>query len=216
MDVTFVVVPFGIIDAGRQRAVLRRLPSGVEAVDLRTGQTAWETEMNALPLAIQDDQVLARDFETAPDTLAFLLIDATDGRIMRRTESISLPWWVDTRDAGFALAATTEGKIFVVSWSTRRRYRGGAPPSRGLVEACAAEHSAGHAYVDTSGGITVAKDESVASVEPGIRTEGVPIGTMQYQVTAEAVLEARDTASNRIIWQHALGTAIRKAPPLPQ
>ena len=204
MMASVVTLPYGLADPAAGIGVFRRLPSGIEALDLQTGARVWNSDVDAMPIAVSGDRLLARLFDE--DALVFVILDAATGREHMRTKRVPLPPTVSTRDSDFSLSARGEHGAFVVEWSSAGRYRGGAPPPPEVMRATRESNDGGTLIIDAeSGRISPAAPPRVLSPEPE--------SSMRFELTPDATVIARDAASNRELWRHSLGTPRSIRPP---
>src|SRR5258708_29439787 len=71
--VGMIVLPFGVAAGGI--GVFRRLPSGIDAIDLCDGHRLWTSPEMALPITIGGTRVLARRFWARDSVVALMVFD---------------------------------------------------------------------------------------------------------------------------------------------
>lgn len=117
---------------GGARAFIPVGNHGIVAVDLRAGAIAWRLEAAGIPLAATADRVLILDLQGRLRVNA-----AADGRELAAPIDVGIPAWA-VRDAGspgsIEVDALVTGDTARITWSARRRYRGGAPPPAQVLE----------------------------------------------------------------------------------
>src|SRR5258708_30129346 len=126
-----IVLPFGVAAGGI--GVFRRLPSGIDAIDLCDGHRLWTSPEMALPIAIGGNRVLARLFTHDESVFELIVFDERDGRVVLPSVPIELPYPITTRSPGFTVRADGMAGRFRVQWFAPARYAGGAPPPRPIV-----------------------------------------------------------------------------------
>jgi hypothetical protein len=161
--------------------------------------------------------------------VALALTGAKAGRRLRVSEALPIPAWVEpgaTATAQFQIGAELDGAIVRLHWRARARYRGGAAPSRQVLEQAARDEAASVAVDRSSGKVTplpaspgaeaMAEPQSDAAA-PGV-LEQKTIGARRYELALEAgtenvrtVLRARDAHSGALLWE----ATIDEGPPRP-
>jgi hypothetical protein len=200
-----ISLPFGVADLAAGIGVFRRLPVGIDAVDLSSGRRLWTSPEKALPIAIKGKRVLAKLFTDDANVLELIVLDAGDGRVVARSAPIGLPHPVTTRSPGFTVRADGMDGRFRVQWFAPARYAGGAPPPQAII-----------ASQSDTAGIFEIDAETAAVVEAGAHAIVAPetaAPSLQLKLTPDYVVVARD-ASGAELWRYPLGQPSAARPPL--
>jgi hypothetical protein len=110
--------------------------TGIDAIDLKTGQVLWHTDDAALPLAISGSQLIAQ-VDVRPNVIQLAAIEK--GRLLRQSDSIEFPDWVSvTPGGGLSFSARLEirGDLAELAWEAHSRYFGGVAPTPEIMERC--------------------------------------------------------------------------------
>ena len=122
--------PKGICDPSAQIGYAGQEDASVVAIDLRTGNTVWNSPDASVPLALSEALLAAGDYtlwKSGQFTIAIL--DPKTGKLRIRSKPIVLgqpP--ITPADPPPLLDADFEKDGLFVRWETSSRYRGGAPP----------------------------------------------------------------------------------------
>jgi hypothetical protein len=202
-----ITLSFGVADTAEGIGVFRRLPSGIDAIDLRDAHRLWTSPEKALPIAISGNFVLARLLADDNSMLELIVLDEHDGRVAVRSEPIELPHPITTGAPGFTVRAEGMNGRFRVQWFAPARYAGGAPPPRSILDS---QSDARRIFeIDPkSGVVSEAGDLAVAAPQ----ASG---SSLQFELTSDYVVIARDT-SGAELWRYALGQSSTTSPPLRQ
>jgi hypothetical protein len=194
-----VQIPLGVADPEGRIGCIALPDPALEAIDLASGQVLWRLDGPLVPLAIANGRVLARREDRLPYVLALEVLDARDGSRIAAPKPIALPRWVDLQDERTSVDAIPAGNSFTVRWSAAPRYRGGAPPSSGMLASMPAAEANGGAFsVDDSSNIAaVDADPPDASGPPG----EARVGSRVLVLTPDAILEARDSTTGEKVWE---------------
>jgi hypothetical protein len=224
--------PRGVADPVARRAFVRPPGGGLLALDLSRGEEVWRTTEPLRPLIAWGDRLVA--LGTAPGGLRVVVLDASSGRERCASRAVSLPEWAEVSLEGspdFVVGAEAEGAAVVLRWSARARYRGGAPPTRGI-EASSRRDAGGAFRVDLSTcaveelpAAEAAKETLAASrrAQPSSDPEVLEqheIEGRRFQLvsrrsaegTVRFVLRAQDTATGRTEWEVAIGEGAPSRP----
>ena len=122
----FEMSPGVIVDPERQTAYLMLPGGGIHAVDLRSGETLWESAVAAKPLLLHDDLLYAQaEPKGGAGALHIVSLKAKSGEAAGFAVALELPDGVsasvehDGRDSFAATARMQDGAMFV-SWSFSR------------------------------------------------------------------------------------------------
>jgi hypothetical protein len=221
-----------VADPVGRRAFVRAPGDGLLALDLARGEEVWRTTEPLRPLIARADRLVA--VRAVPGGLRVVVLDANSGRETCASPTVTLPEWAEVSREGspdFVVSAEAEGAAVVLRWSARARYRGGAPPARGI-EAASRRDARGAFRVDLS---TCAVEELPAaeaaketlaasrggqpSTDPEV-LEQHEIEGRRFQLvsrrsaegTVRFVLRAQDTATGRTEWEVAIGEGAPSRP----
>lgn len=125
--------------------------SGIDALELLSGQVIWQSEITARPVMATENRLAAlRTVPGKTNALQVVVLDREDhGKLLLESESILFPDWVSAgivSGGSFRYETGTEGDDLLVEWEARANYRGGAHPTR-RIELQATEAASGIARV---------------------------------------------------------------------
>lgn len=205
--------PLGVADADHGVACISRYDGGVEMLRLADGGTVWKWEAGFAPLAMARTRVLVRTPHRVESVLALAILDAQEGSPAASLDVV-LPHGIETRRRDFAVRATVTEQEFILRWSQRRRYGGGAYPSVGVLrEMGVGEITAGTLGIDIASGTVRQEPAAGEDVSPLPPPRSVRIGSAIYELTDDLALEARDAESRTLRWRRELGSTMREPPP---
>jgi len=152
-----VPLPLGITDQDGRTGYFAAGLETIEAVNLADGSLLWQTDALLRPL-IAFEQRLAAQAASVPrkaNTLRIVLLNVKrNGKQILASDPALLPDWVDclaSEPEIFQYRVRLEGREMVLAWEAHRRYSGGAPPPRQVVEQ-AARDASGEVRVDLETG----------------------------------------------------------------
>ena len=207
-----IAFPLGVADPDRGVACIGRYDGGVEMLRLSDGGTVWMQTAAVAPIAIAPTRVLVRTAHRIESVLALALLDARDGS-PARSPDVVLPHGIDTRRRDFAIRATVTEREFLIRWSQRRRYGGGAYASAEILQQMrVGEVDAGIIRIDIESG-TVWQEKKAEEIDPQPPARSVQIGDEVYELTDDLALKARDAASGVVRWRRELAPAVIESPP---
>jgi hypothetical protein len=208
-----VAFPRGIADA-EGRACVRDRASRLVAIDLENGRVLWRTSEPLRPLLIAHDEVIALR-ETTPSACVALPLDGgSAGTPQWVSDALPLPAWAFTEGAQLEIAAEMRGMTIELHWRARARYRGGAAPSRAILEQ-AARDAEGTLAVDRSSGKVTPVSDSAGNVPAADFLEEQRIGARSYRLVAEnarTALRAADAGSGALLWEAILDEGPSRGP----
>ena len=115
--------PGGVVDAGWGRAYVTSATGEVDAVDLKTGKRLWSSAEAGVPVLVTGERLYmvagARGEEAANEVHIVALDLGKGGKVISRSEGISLPEWCGILpEAGrtFVVTGKLEGEGLTVSW----------------------------------------------------------------------------------------------------
>jgi hypothetical protein len=229
--------PHGVADEGGRVGFVLGRAGTITAIDLETGRVLWTTKDLARPLLVCGERLLAYQ-SLAPNTLQVVALDVSDdGALTKVSDPVTFPDWVnidpeDTRE--FSLAATADDHFLVLAWEAHAYYRGGAPPSRQVIEH-ARKDAAGIARVELdTGKVAMLPSEPRPKAPPPFLPTPAPplpeaaigehcqIGPYVYGLTEEqsdqsrrrSMLKKWQVGSGKLVWELDLGEwRTTRAPP---
>jgi hypothetical protein len=151
-----VRLPGGVADPAGRMGFFPGTAGGIDAVDLKTGRSAWTSREASQPLLATRDQLaaLAPDART-PSQVRIVLFDvASKGKVARRSSPVVFPEWVRIESGPgrqFTARPSLDGKTLVLRWHAKTWYAGGAPPPPEVVKKAKREAS-GVARIDLESG----------------------------------------------------------------
>lgn len=197
-----VQIPLGVADPEGRTGCIALPDPALEAIDLASGRVLWHVDGPLVPLAIANGRVLARREDRLSYVLALEVLDARDGSRIAAPKPIALPRWVDLQDERTSVDAIVAGSTFTVRWAAEPRYRGGAPPSRGILASLpAVEANRGAFSIDDSS--NVAAIDAAPPDAPG-RLDEARVGSRTLVLTPDAVLVARDGTTGEKVWEKSI------------
>jgi hypothetical protein len=228
--------PQGVADEGERVGFVQRRAGNITAIDLQTGKILWTTTELARPLLVCGERLLAYRL-LAPNVLQIVAaVASADGTLTTVSEPVTFPDWVtidpeDSRE--FSLAATADDHFLLLAWEAHAYYRGGAPPSRQVIEQTRKDTD-GVARVDLATGKVAMlpgepRPKAPTSVLPttaprleGAIGEQCQIGPYIYALTEEhpdesrrrSILKKWQVGSGNLVWELDLGEwRTARAPP---
>jgi hypothetical protein len=159
---------------------------GVEALDVATGKIVWGNK-DAKQIAGASGKVVVAWVaeEKKPNAFRAVLIDATEGKTLAKSDPIALPDWATTEKVGgrsFRIAARAEGdgdKV-TVAWQANAFYFGGAAPTEEIL-AAARKEAVGVVSIDPASGKIAKLDRKPKAEEFGAFTNKA--GDYEFRVT---------------------------------
>jgi outer membrane protein assembly factor BamB len=137
--------PDGVASPDGRLAFIELRTGGVRAIDLRTGDERWTSDVDARPLIVAGDRLIAEDRAASRDNVLQLIALDPDrqGAVDRRLDPIVLPDWVAVADPDqrFDYRVDAAGDDLSIEWSADSHYAGGAPPPASVL---AQAERAGH------------------------------------------------------------------------
>lgn len=196
-----VAFPNGIADAEGRHACVRDRAGHLVAIDLERGSILWRSSEPLRPLLAAPDEAIATT-ESFPAVCVGLRFDGA-GAIGWRSGVLPIPEWAFAGNASLTLAAEMHGATITIRWSARARYRGGAAPSREILEQAARDDHGAFAVDRGAGRVTPAPAPASRPAEPDAILEQ-RIGTRTYTLVPESsgtVLRAADATTGAQLWQ---------------
>jgi hypothetical protein len=228
---SWVVIPGGLADLPGKVAYVASANDGVEAVDLESGQTIWESKDAIKPLALAGDQLVAQGprGQSKINTINLVILDAPSGKVVSNAQPVVLPDWIAV-DGGIGLSfgsvAAMEGNDMVLYWHAERSFAkgvtfaNGTPPTQEAM-AAARKIESGQARVDlASGTTTVTVDRVPQPLRSPRNLAYYDVGDKRITLTespenlpggiriVHCLLEARNAQSGRPLWNHEIAGEI--------
>lgn len=205
-----VLIPLGVADRAGNTGFVQAEKGGMDAVDLKTGKTIWQTKAARQPLIVAGDLVLAELRQG--HSVKVVGFDVGTGRKLLESELIKLPEWASAGDVSIfghsfeAVAWVVNGEL-LYRWEARTFYAGGAAPSPEIL-AAAAKHAAGLAKVHLqTGKVTeLAGEKPVAAIpgrelQNGGRKFSLEMGQQTAGFNVPRKLRAIDAMNGKVIWE---------------
>jgi outer membrane protein assembly factor BamB len=228
--------PRGVADPSGEHAYLRDQAGGLVALDLGSGKVLWRAAPPMRPLLARDGKIVAAR-PAGAHALEIVVLDAADGKELRRSKPLALPDWVNVSledTPNLTLHAEEEDGTLILRWAAQNRYRGGAAPSPKVLEA-AKRDAAGAARVDLTtgrveelsneegGAPKPPSDENPPSSTPDV-LEQRDLGDKAFQLlarkiaggTVQMLVRALDPKSGRIAWETIVDEALAQRPKPPR
>jgi hypothetical protein len=147
-----VFMPSGVADADKQVGYVGDSAAGVNALDLRTGESLWTSDVLARPLIVQERRLAAlRSVAQQANNLQIIVLDRYDrGKVLLESDPIRFPGWAYPTivpAATFRYQTCLEEDELLLEWEAHAMYRGGAPPPP-HIQAQANQAAAGVARID--------------------------------------------------------------------
>jgi hypothetical protein len=164
-------IPGGVVDAEERRGFVRAPASGIDALDLRTGQRLWHSGAADEPLLAAGGRLIALaavDGEEATSEVRVVVLGTDDGTPALTSERVTLP---DALPPGAAshpyhpFRAEIAGDVLTLSWEAKGRYTGGAAAPPGVRKDFASRIQ-GHARIDLKTGRVADAVGSVPAADP--------------------------------------------------
>ena len=157
---------------------------GVEALDVATGKFVWGNS-DAKQIAGASGNVVVAWVaeEKKPNAFRAVLIDATEGKTLAKSDPIALPDWATTEKVGgraFRVGARADGDKVTLVWQANAFYFGGAAPTPEIQEA-ARKEAVGVVTIDTASGKIAKLDRKPKAEEFGGFTNKA--GEYEFRVT---------------------------------
>jgi hypothetical protein len=136
-----VFFPGGVADPSGKTGYVSLLSSGIEAIELTAGRSLWHSDAARRALMVLGQRLAAAGgSRERPNILHVVVLDrAHQGRVLRVSDPVVFPDWVDTTatsEERFAYEVRGKEGVLWIDWEAHARYEGGAPPpSRVIREA---------------------------------------------------------------------------------
>lgn len=206
-----VLIPLGVADRAGNTGFVQAEKGGMDAVDLKTGKTIWQTKAARQPVIVAGDLVLAELRQG--HSVKVVGFEVGTGRKLLESETIKLPEWASAGDVSIfghsfeAVAWVVNGEL-LYRWEARTFYAGGAAPSPEIL-AAAAKHAVGLAKIHLqTGKVTeLAGEKTPAAAIPGreLQNGGRKFSLEMGQQTAgfnvPRKLRAIDAMNGKVIWE---------------
>jgi hypothetical protein len=228
---SWVVIPGGLADLPGKVAYVASANDGVEAVDLESGQTIWESKEAIKPLALAGDQLVAQAprGQSKINTINLVILDAPSGKVVSNAQPVVLPDWIAV-DGGIGLSfssvAAMEGNEMVLYWHAERSfakgvtYANGTPPTQEAI-AAARKIESGEARLDLgSGNTSVTVDRVPQSLRAPRNLAYYDVGDKRLSLIespenlpggiriVHCLLDARNSQTGRPLWKHEIAGEI--------
>jgi hypothetical protein len=151
-----VFFPGGVADPSGTTGYISVLSGGIEAIELTTGRSRWHSGAATRALMVLGQQLPAVSSSTGRrNVLEVVLLDrARQGRVLRVSDPVVFPDWVDTTTSNeelFTYQVCGRDSVLLIEWEAHARYRGGAPPPSQVLQE-ATKDAVGTARVDLRSG----------------------------------------------------------------
>ncbi len=159
--------PLGIIDSAGRTAVIQE-SSRVEQIDLQTGTIRHTWLVDARPLGVYRNQVLAIQ---SADALRLLFLDPASAQAVRQIDLTG----TNPRDAGFSFRSEVSGNTLRLTWKQEGSYRGGAAVRPRIAQSYS---------ISRSGAILIDLDSGKVSSIQETRNEAKPASPAEQDLFA--------------------------------
>ncbi len=235
-----VCFPLGVADANGKIGYLLNFASGIDAIDLGSGQLLWKTSIASRPLIAFDDLLVAGAVGNRPNVLTVSVLDASRTGEIKIQASVEFPQWVTVYPfdgPAFAIKASLQRSNrkceLLLEWRARSRYTGGANPPP-FIEKRDRKDAAGKVSIDLKTGTVIKMSAKEIIDAPQERTpspdkkllaliseQGVEqaclIGQRIYYLVEgrrdECILKAKALNSGQVLWAHTLSCQRNSRPP---
>lgn len=134
-----VFLPLGVASPEEPVGYVADLTSGIDALDLLTGEPLWRVPFVARPVLVFENLlVTVRPVQDRTNVLQFIVLDRNKkGDLLLESDSLVFPDWVRaniSQDESFSYRISVEQNDLLLQWSARARYKGGASPSARILE----------------------------------------------------------------------------------
>ncbi len=180
-----VLLPLGVADPAGRIGFVANDKDGIDAIDLATGDTLWQTKESTKPLlAFEKRLVVWAAVKDKPHDVRVLVLDTTDkGKKVLESEPIALPdWAVVSAPYGhtFTARAHLEKGAVVFGWEAHAFYAGGAAPTPAVLKA-AKKDAAGSARVSLdTGKVEVLDPKKPDDAGPALPESLAKVKSRQY------------------------------------
>jgi hypothetical protein len=212
--------PSGVADRLHEIAFIHNA-NGIDSLDLRSGRLRWRSSSASAPLVLAEGglELVAAKFESGK--LFLIAIDTTAGTVKQSWDTLA-DNFVSPQTC--EMTADVTGSVLRVVWRVHTSYKGGANPSRAMVE---------RAHVDATSSVeinlktgAILKQEQANSEKINNRHEwpndirSTAFGGQVYSITAEygkteqaaISLVARDQTSGHVLWKYPLSVTANVGP----
>ena len=180
-----VYLPGGVADQNGKTGYVGNVTDGIDAIDLETGRTLWQSALASKPLVAFDHSLvaLALDNGKANSVHMVVLDEQANGKLILESDPIVFPAWVVV---GGALGRTfsSEGRInkgnFMLAWGATTFYCGGAAPPPQVLKA-AARHAVGVARINLQSGHVEMLDAKKTDADSGMALPNAPNNIVSAQ-----------------------------------
>jgi hypothetical protein len=214
----------GVADPAGKTGFFPNTSSGIDALDLATGNVLWTSKDANRPLLATENRLFAQQ-GNANQVRLLVLDNSKDGKRVFESQPIVFPDWVSVQVAygrSFRSSARVDIKGLWLSWEARAFYAGGARPTP-QIEKAARKEASGVARVDLdTGKIEPLDADKIAAgkffpipadaliPKAGALTLIVkdasaknPKNPFEKRRTLQAVNEAKE-----VVWQHEIAAPI--------
>lgn len=220
-----VVLPRGVADPSGSTGFVQGPEGSLVALDLASGALLWRHGRHLRPLLCANGQVVAACTPSARE-LELIVVDAENGREIRRSASARLPEWAHAspvESPEWSLRLVVQDPLVVVNWVARSFYKGGAAATR-IRMVDEEHHAAGSLQVELDFAETRTETAHVSntlcSVPPTPEVlEQTAIGETCYQFltltsgqSTQLRMRAVDQRTGRVQWETVIGDAVRRRP----
>ena len=138
-QVTPVFLPAGVAAPEQPVGYVVDLTGGIEALDLLTGKLLWQAALNARPIFVFENLLVAlRPMQDRANLLQFIVVDRNaKGELVLESKPVVFPDWVRAnieQDQSFSYRISAEQNDLIFHWAARARYQGGASPSAKILK----------------------------------------------------------------------------------
>ncbi len=178
-------LPRGVADVENGVGWIANLSGGIDGISLRDGTRVTSTDLATYPLGVTDYGLLAAAFTLeAPNVMRIVLFDTSFPLpSVSETIPIEFPSWVSLPNAtpdDFRYSVRFGDTGVLLEWQAHGRYRGGAPPSKQVVEKHR-EDARGAVEIDLRSG-SVTNRPSAALVASDDLERAMELGCAPYRV----------------------------------